>query len=263
MLTVGRNLVPLSPLAAFVVVVSHSMVLVLFSSRTLEELLLRQGLPPIPLIPVSSSQAVIGAVIGIALSRGLAGLQLVQWRTLAGVAGGWIATPIAAGLGCFVLFFVQNVFNQRVQVPRNHVLDAPVLDYLARAGTLRGGVGSLQDREIEGELAFLRALREERPLPRKVELEVLQAARLVPTSIDSARFERLDTLYLSDVEIEAIMTLEGRSFQHRWQLEEALADASPAWRRASDTPLLRIRGKKIDEKLDYLCRFFRITGKEW
>lgn len=55
----------LSPISALVVVSAHSLVLFLFASQGLEALLQRHGLPTIPLVPVSSSQAIAGAVIGI------------------------------------------------------------------------------------------------------------------------------------------------------------------------------------------------------
>ncbi|MHC4816187.1 MAG: inorganic phosphate transporter, partial [Planctomycetota bacterium] len=112
MLTVGGRLLPLSPVAAWVVVTAHSLVLFLFASEGLEHLLIEAGLPTIPLVPVSSSQAVVGAVIGIGI---LKGGRSIQWRVLGSIGIGWIATPVLAGLVCFVgLFFLQNVFNQTV-----------------------------------------------------------------------------------------------------------------------------------------------------
>ncbi|MEE8264979.1 MAG: inorganic phosphate transporter, partial [Acidiferrobacterales bacterium] len=79
MLTVGQELLPLTPIAAWVVVIAHSIVLFLFASQGLEHLLASAGLPTIPLVPVSSSQAVIGAVVGIGLLRG--GRE-IRWRVL-------------------------------------------------------------------------------------------------------------------------------------------------------------------------------------
>jgi PiT family inorganic phosphate transporter len=112
MLTVGGRLLPMSPVAAWVVVVSHSIVLFVFSSQELESLLANAGLPTIPLVPVSSSQAVVGAVLGIGLLRGG---RTIRWRMLGRIGLGWMATPAIAGLICFVgLFFLQNVFNQEV-----------------------------------------------------------------------------------------------------------------------------------------------------
>jgi len=65
MLTVGAGLFPMSPVAAWVVVVAHAIVLFAFASQGLEHLLAQAGLPTIPLVPVSSSQAVVGAVVGL------------------------------------------------------------------------------------------------------------------------------------------------------------------------------------------------------
>jgi PiT family inorganic phosphate transporter len=65
MLTVGSDLGQLSSTSALVAVISHSIVLFLFASQGLEALLSGYGLPTIPLVPVSSSQAVVGAIFGI------------------------------------------------------------------------------------------------------------------------------------------------------------------------------------------------------
>ncbi|MBN4060833.1 inorganic phosphate transporter [bacterium AH-315-I18] len=116
MLTVGDSLMPLTPIAALVVVIAHSLVLFVFSSTWLSELFVSWGLFQIPLIPVSSSQAVIGAVIGIGMLHGLKGVRQIRWSVLLNIAGGWIITPIAAALMCFIMLYVmQNVFNQVVQ----------------------------------------------------------------------------------------------------------------------------------------------------
>ncbi|WP_254954465.1 MULTISPECIES: inorganic phosphate transporter [unclassified Cyanobium] len=117
MMTVGDSLLTLSPLAAFVVVVSHSLVLFIFSSTALERLLAGWGLPTIPLLPVSGSQAVIGSVLGIGLLQGLRGVRQIRWGVLVGIASGWVTTPlIAAVIGFVLLFVVQNVFGQEVYV---------------------------------------------------------------------------------------------------------------------------------------------------
>ncbi len=114
--TVGGDLFVVSPVGAFSVVVSQGLVLTVFASKVLSDWAVSHGLPAIPLIPVSSSQAVVGGVIGIALLRGGAGMRQVQWRLLGGIAGGWVTTPLIAGVLCYVsLFVLQNVFGQQVQ----------------------------------------------------------------------------------------------------------------------------------------------------
>lgn len=112
MMTVGSSLGRISPIAAWAAVTAHSIVLFLFASKGLESWLSSHGLPTIPLVPVSSSQAVVGAVVGIAILKGMAG---IRWRLLGKIVLGWAVTPFFAGIICFVgLFFLQNVFSQVV-----------------------------------------------------------------------------------------------------------------------------------------------------
>jgi PiT family inorganic phosphate transporter len=120
MQTVGSSLLELSSEAAFVVVLSQALVLFIFSSASLSGFMVRLGLPPIPLVPVSSTQVVVGAVLGIGLYKGVSN---INFKVLGSIASGWITTPVAAGLLAFLLlFFVRNLFGidvgQSVNPPR-------------------------------------------------------------------------------------------------------------------------------------------------
>ena len=112
MFTVGNDLLKLSPVAAFIVVIAHSIVLFLFASQGISHFLNSIHLPAIPLVPVSSSQAVVGAVIGIGI---LKGGKEVQWNIAGKITMGWFLLPVIAALISFVVLFVlQNIFNQTV-----------------------------------------------------------------------------------------------------------------------------------------------------
>ncbi|MBL6989153.1 MAG: inorganic phosphate transporter [Bacteriovoracaceae bacterium] len=112
MMTVGSNIFKLSPIAALVVVLSSSFVLFLFASQSLHDWFVSHGIPPIPLVPVSSSQAAVGAVIGIGIAKGG---RNVNYRVLGRISLGWISTPIIAGIFSFItLFVMQNVFMTKV-----------------------------------------------------------------------------------------------------------------------------------------------------
>ena len=103
MKTIGGKLFKLTPETALIVVFAHSLVLFVFSSSSLSDFVARIGLPPIPLVPVSSSQAIVGAVIGVGLMKGGRG---INYKVLGEIGIGWIATPIAAGVVSFALLFV-------------------------------------------------------------------------------------------------------------------------------------------------------------
>lgn len=112
--TVGGNLFRLSPEAALVVVLANALVLFLFASQGLANWLTSLGLPSLPLVPVSSTQAVIGAILGIGIFKGAKG---IHYGVLGEIALGWVTTPVVAGIIAFIaLFFVQNVFNLQVSI---------------------------------------------------------------------------------------------------------------------------------------------------
>ena len=122
--TIGNGLMRMSPIVAWIVVVSQSLVLYMFASEKLENFLLSNGLPALPLVPVSSSQAVIGAINGIGLAKGG---RSISWSILGHIALGWIFTPIMAALLCFIsLFFLENVFNLVVYLRDNGSLKKAV-----------------------------------------------------------------------------------------------------------------------------------------
>ncbi|HPP92733.1 MAG TPA: inorganic phosphate transporter [Bacteroidales bacterium] len=107
--TVGSNIVNLTAEVALVTVLAQSLVLFVFSSTSLSNLLVKIGLPPIPMVPVSSSQVIVGCVIGIGLYKGA---RNINFKILGEIAAGWVATPVIAGLTSFFsLFIVRNIFN--------------------------------------------------------------------------------------------------------------------------------------------------------
>jgi PiT family inorganic phosphate transporter len=107
--TVGGSIVELSSEAALVVVLAQSLVLFIFSSSALSNMLVKAGLPAIPMVPVSSSQVIVGCVLGIGLYRGA---RNINFKILGEIAVGWLATPLASGLLAFIsLFFMKNIFS--------------------------------------------------------------------------------------------------------------------------------------------------------
>lgn len=110
--TIGSNIVELSSEAALIVVLAQSLVLFIFSSTGLSELFVRIGLPAIPMVPVSSSQVIVGCIIGIGLYRGA---RNINFKMLGEIASGWVIAPVASGLLTFLmLFFMKNIFDLNV-----------------------------------------------------------------------------------------------------------------------------------------------------
>jgi PiT family inorganic phosphate transporter len=112
MKTVGGELLKMNSEAAIIVVLAQALVLFVFSSMMLREGLLSLGLPALPLVPVSSSQAVVGAILGIGILKGARG---IRYGILGQIAAGWVATPLITAIITYLaLFFVENVFQLAV-----------------------------------------------------------------------------------------------------------------------------------------------------
>jgi PiT family inorganic phosphate transporter len=86
MFTVGNELVPLEPFTAFIVVLSESVTVHIYDMVG---------------APVSTSQAIVGAVLGIGIIKGM---QSVNTRVLIHIVVGWLSTPLVAGVVSFLMF---------------------------------------------------------------------------------------------------------------------------------------------------------------
>jgi PiT family inorganic phosphate transporter len=120
--TIGSNILELSSEAALVVVLAQSLVLFIFSSTWLSDLLVTIGLPPIPMVPVSSSQVIIGCILGIGLYKGA---RNINFKVLGEIALAWVISPVASGLlTFFLLFFMKNIFTINVGSKGGQVVDS-------------------------------------------------------------------------------------------------------------------------------------------
>jgi inorganic phosphate transporter, PiT family len=254
MMTVGNGLVALSPVGAWVVVVSHSIVLFLFASQGLEQFLASHGLPTIPLVPVSSSQAVVGAVIGIALVKGGRG---IRWRVLGGIGMGWIATPIVAGFVCFLgLFFLQNVFNQQVYTPIPYRITDQVALKLQKDGIPAPAFRLIVGEPFNSAVDFKQALDQIPALDDDQYPRIYEIAEVHETLINAALFAKLNSGPLSSLRIKAVKKLAGQSFDYKWQLADALAEIEPDWQLLSESKITKAQNKKLKSNLSYLYRLF-------
>ncbi|MDJ0943687.1 MAG: inorganic phosphate transporter [Kiloniellales bacterium] len=258
MMTVGNSIMPVSPIGAWVVVLAQSLVLFIFSSNELLSFVVSLGLPPYPLIPVSSSQAVIGAVIGIGLTYGLAGARQIKWRVLGNIGSGWVLTPvIAAAISFFFLFFLQNVFQQQVFKEVRYQLSGAVVEHLSQAGIAMDAFEELRDRQIVSAAAFRDALRDRAELEADDEARIIASAEIFRMAVNDEGLASLDRDYLGPERTADVEALAGQDFDHKWQLAEALSARSDSWQAKEASPLTKDFNKNLEEIYDYLFRHFQ------
>jgi len=85
MMTVGEGITRLDPVTSLIVVLAEGLTVWIFAFVG---------------VPVSTSQAVVGAVLGIGLIKGM---KTVKKSKLIKIFVGWAATPVSAGVICYVI----------------------------------------------------------------------------------------------------------------------------------------------------------------
>jgi len=255
--TVGKSLFKLSPVTALIVVLAQSLVLYLFASTEIRDALTSIGFPKYPLVPVSSSQAVVGAILGIAIAKGG---RNIKFDVMGKIASGWVTTPIIACIISFVaLFFVQNVFDQQVYHKIAYSLSPKVVQKLDKVGF---PIYKLKD--IDGE-RFSTGLRFQRNLKKLNDLSGEEKAVIYFTSvidsfyIDPELFKLIESEHiLTDKQIESLTSISGESFSHEWELRDRLITLSSEWKLKSQKHRdYSTFNKNLNKQYEYVYSLFR------
>ena len=257
MMTVGKGILPLTPFASWVVVLSHSLVLFIFASEGLEHFLASHNLPTIPLVPVSSTQAVVGSVIGIGLYRGLA--KNIDWSVFLRIMCGWIITPIITALICFVsLYIMKNVFDQTVFVQKNYVLSDSVINEMKKDNILKHGLESLTGKTYTTQKKMIAdAVRLLPDLTNAQQTKIISYAEILKIKITPEKLKKIPEEMFSEKQISDLKALTGKEFNHRWEIENTLAEMNPEWIKLPATVLNKQKNKKISEQLQIVESAFK------
>ena len=256
--TVGEGIVNLTPVAAFAVVSAHSIVLFLFASQGLEGFLFNHGLPTIPLVPVSSSQAIVGAVIGVGI---LKGGSSIRWRLLGGISSGWVVTPIIAAAVSFIsLFFLQNVFEQNVYRPIRYQITDEALERIRDAGIATDTLTELLHQQYPNAARFNDELTKIKKLNRENRNFVFSSAELMKIKITTDRINAISFAkrLINAKQIDNLKQLEGRTFNHKWLLYDALVEISPSWQYLGND---KRQNDEVRQKLSYIYELFRVNNQ--
>lgn len=86
MMTVGNSIAPLTQIEGFLVVIAMALTIVIIGE--------------VMAIPVSTSQAVVGAVVGAGMTKGV---KNVNFGVFKNIAIAWISSPLAAGILSYII----------------------------------------------------------------------------------------------------------------------------------------------------------------
>ena len=90
--TIGNNIIKLDAFMAFITVLSLAVTVYIYALIG---------------VPVSTTQAIVGAVLGLGLIKGT---QTVNFNTVGKIALGWLFTPIFGGILAAFGYFISNLY---------------------------------------------------------------------------------------------------------------------------------------------------------
>ncbi len=256
MRTVGQDLFKLSPVTALAALIAETFVLFIFTSRGLQNLLHSIGLPAIPLVPVSSTQVIVGAVMGIGLAKGG---KNIRFNILGKLSLAWIVAPVLAFLFSFVtLFITQNVFELQVRRPITYTVDKTAVREMEERGIDTNKLAFVNLRSFDSQRELYQELTSDGAYDPAVAREIVDICENHPLKVDlqALASRNLDEKFTPD-QLEALKELEGKEFRRRWELENELSGYD-AWQRIEEpqTKEDKRHNSSLRERLDILHNVF-------
>jgi PiT family inorganic phosphate transporter len=252
----GNEIYRLSPVTGFIAILSSSIVLFVFSWKGLQIFLYNTFLPTLPLVPVSSAQAIVGAILGIGLVKGV---NQIQIKKITKISLGWFISPIIAGFICFIsLFIIQNVFDQRVYAPTNHIFNEHVIEKLTDKGFDDELFLRFSDTFFNSSPSLRNELRNIRRFSFTEQIYILNASEYFPMYVDPRSLNTIKNRnYFSYDIFKPLQEIEHEIFDHKWQLVNRLSQLSELWRYNSRKPQYDFNNSELQKRYNLLFRYFK------
>jgi PiT family inorganic phosphate transporter len=253
MVTVGNDLYKISPLTGLVVVFAEFLVLTLFTSEALENLLVSLSLPSFPLVPLSTTQAFIGAVIGVGLAKDP---HSINFRVLGKIAIGWVVAPVSAGIITFFsLFFIQNVFEQKVIHLVPYEVTESVIARLRESGVPTSGIGDLVGRQFDNKRVFKNELMSRAPFSNEQIFDIFQYSLIDSIRVDTSLVvSQLSDGQLSQEQYQSIRLNHGATFRHKIDFAQSVFNNQAGWLATGD----KITDRQLSQKKLELMKLFTV-----
>lgn len=254
--TVGNDLYKISPITGLVVVLAEVMVMWLFTSQKLETFLLNNNLPAVPLVPLSATQAFIGAIIGVGIAKDP---HSINFKVFGKIAVGQVVAPLAAGIIAFIsLFFIQNVFEQKVILPVPYQISESVIKKLKTENIPTQNITNLLNKRFENKKEFRNELLGRYDYTNDQIYSIFNYALIDSFKIDSNLVnQKIDSKEFSSSQISSLKQLHNKAFSHRIDFENSVFDGNGIWKSTGN----KLDDKKVKENKLIIEQLFRVKKK--
>ena len=173
---------------------------------------------------------------------------------------GWIAAPVITAVCCFIfLFIMQNVFSQKVFIPKTYSLSASVLNEIeAKTDVPVKSFEVLKGEKFQAGQEVVSAIKKYYPeLTNDQALKILSYAEVVRTKIDAEKINALPADMFSDKQKEDITALSGKTFLHTWALQNVLSEMNPEWKMLEENILNKRENGQKKRRFNILEKVFK------
>lgn len=251
--TVGEDFTKISPITGLVAISAEIIVLFLFTSQRLEQFLLENNLPTIPLVPLSITQAFIGAIIGTGLAKDP---HSINFKVLGRMVVGWAVAPVTAAIITVIsLFFIQNVFEQTVVIPEPYEITNSVIIKLESEGINGDKIKDLSDKRFFNKREFRNEILQRNNYTNEQIYSIFAYSLIDSFVVDSNLINsRLHSPEYSKMEIDFLKSLHSKSYSHKIDFEKDVFQANNLWQNTGD----KLTDKKNEDKKLIIEQLFRI-----
>lgn len=142
---IGNGILSMTSETIIVIVMAQALVMFVFSGKFLSGIFSNMGFTALAATPVSSSQILVGALVGVGLIKGILDLEIK--KALGKAALSAITTPLLSLIITFIsLFFMNNVFG--IQVANRTTLPETLLPNEAASATRTYQIASDTSQQI-------------------------------------------------------------------------------------------------------------------
>ena len=182
----------------------------------------------------------------------------IRWRTLGGIAGSWAVSPVIASILSFIsLFFLQNVFEQEVFRPIKHGRTPDAVERIQTEKISLRGLENLFDKEFADARRFNTVLSNQKMLTDQDRNLIMASTEIDRLGITRHRNDAITNQLITEKFLSPVQEMDGRVFNCKWQLEEALAERSVYWRQKKND---KNDNPNLSRRVDYICKIFSSEG---
>jgi PiT family inorganic phosphate transporter len=177
---------------------------------------------------------------------------------------GWIFTPIASAVVCFVsLFFVQNVFLAKIVNPISFEITPQIIEEIKKTGIQTDSFNKLKGEIFNSQYELRKNLNNIGIDKEDYVYTIFNISKIENFIIDSnVANQKLSLENFDSDEIFELKSLHSKSYKHKWEIVRDLSSIAPDWQYLEDTQMNKYYNKNLKTRYEIIFDTFRVRDNK-